>query len=240
MSNRPVASEPSELLAKLEACQHKIGYRFRDVSYLQSALTHASGASSRLGSNERMEFLGDSVLGFVICEHLYGRYPEYSEGDLTKIKSIVVSRRICAKISRDLALEDCLILGKGLMTGNGVPRSLLSDVFEAIVAGVHLDGGLEEAKRFILRLMEPEVIAAVEGYTGGNYKSALQQFAQRELGLAPIYEVVSEQGPDHSKSFEVAVRLGENVYPSGWGRSKKDAQQRAANHALTALLQDDE
>jgi ribonuclease III len=239
MSNRAIVLDPEELQAKLESCQQKIGYRFRDPGILQASLTHASGASSRLGSNERMEFLGDSVLGFVVCEHLYQRYPEYSEGDLTKIKSIVVSRRVCAKISRELSLEECLILGKGLMTGNGVPRSLLSDVFEAIVAGVHLDGGLDAAKPFVLRFVEPEIFAAIEGYTGGNYKSALQQLVQREMGIAPIYELMSERGPDHSKSFEVAVRLGERLFPSGWGRSKKEAQQRAANHALTALLNED-
>lgn len=182
-----------------------------------------------------MEFLGDSILGFIVCEYLYHRYPEYSEGDLTKIKSVVVSRRVCAKISRELDLEHCLILGKGLMTSAGIPRSLLSDVFEAIVAGVLLDGGLEAVKPFILRFIEPEIAFAIEGYAGGNYKSALQQLVQRELGIAPVYELLSERGPDHSKSFEVVVRLGDRVFPPGWGRSKKEAQQRAASHALMAL-----
>ncbi len=175
----------------------------------------------------------------VVCEHLYSRYPEYLEGDLTKIKSVVVSRRVCAKISRQLGLEECLIVGKGMMGNGGVPRSLLSDVFEAIVAAVYLDTGFNTTKEMVLRYIEPEVSLAIDGHAGSNYKSALQQYAQRELGEAPTYVLVGERGPDHSKSFHVSAKIGERVFTPAWGRSKKDAEQRAAGNAISELHSED-
>jgi len=144
---------PEEALSveeKSELCQQRIGYRFSNPNLVTSALTHASVATSRCHSNERMEFLGDAILGMVVCEEVFRSYPDYLEGDLTKIKSVVVSRRVCAKISKALGLEECLIVGRGMLK-HGMPRSLLSDVFEAIVAAVFLDGGLDEARTFILR-----------------------------------------------------------------------------------------
>ena len=223
----------------MQACQDRVGYHFKNTDLLHAALTHASGAATRLHSNERMEFLGDSILGLIVCEHLYLRYPEYLEGDLTKIKSVVVSRRICAKISRQLGLEDCLIVGRGMMGNGGVPRSLLSDVFEAIIAAVYLDGGIDTVRSMIQRLIEPEIHLAIEGHAGGNYKSVLQQYSQRELGSAPTYSLVSERGPDHSKTFLVAAKIGGTLYSPAWGRSKKDAEQRAAGNALAELHGDD-
>src|SRR3954466_12713907 len=129
----------------LERCQEVLGYRFRQPELLRSALTHASGANTRLASNERMEFLGDSVLGLVTCEQLYLRFPDYQEGDLTKIKSVVVSRRTCARLSRSLNLGDFLFLGRGisLQDSSTVSASMLADVYESLVAAIYLDGGLE-------------------------------------------------------------------------------------------------
>src|SRR5438034_9120234 len=127
----------------LEECQKSIGYQFRQPELLRAALTHASGANTRLASNERLEFLGDAVLGLVTCEQLFQRFPEYQEGDLTKIKSVVVSRRTCARISRDLNLGEFLFLGKGMSSSAAVPLSLLADVFESVVGAMYLDGGLE-------------------------------------------------------------------------------------------------
>ena len=228
---------PDELLSleeKTERCQQLIGYRFQDPSLIVSALTHASVASSRAHSNERMEFLGDSILGMVVCEQIFRSYPEYLEGDLTKIKSVVVSRRVCAKISKKLGLEKCLIVGRGMMR-HGMPRSLLSDVFEAIVAAVFLDGGLDVARKFILSHIEPEIRLAAEGQSGGNYKSLLQQMAQGDLRGTPVYRVVGESGPDHSKYFEVAAEISGRRFTSAWGRNKKEAEQRAAGNALSEL-----
>src|SRR6266851_2148714 len=163
----------------LEECQKSIGYQFRQPELLRAALTHASGADTRLASNERLEFLGDSVLGLVTCEQLFLRFPEYQEGDLTKIKSVVVSRRTCARISRILNLGDFLFLGKGMHAHAVVPASLLADVFESLVAGIYLDGGLEAAREFILRYLLPEIEREAAGAMGSNFKSLLQQVAQR-------------------------------------------------------------
>ncbi|MEZ6136119.1 MAG: ribonuclease III [Pirellulaceae bacterium] len=220
---------------KVELCQLRIGYRFTNQELIKSALTHASGAVNRLASNERMEFLGDSVLGFTICDWLFRQHDEYLEGELTQIKSAVVSRRVCARISRDLELEACLILGRGMQQAAGVPKSLLSDVYEAIIAAIYLDGGFDLAREFILRTMHDELQQAVIGHSVGNHKSALQQLAQREHGGAPIYRVLSETGPDHSKLFQISAEVKKRKFTPAWGRTKKDAEQRAAGNALAEL-----
>src|SRR6476619_7526277 len=142
----PVLSDSDDILAR---CQRRVGYFFRDTAILQAALTHASGAEHRLASNERLEFLGDSILGFVVCEMLYHQFPQYLEGELTKIKSVVVSRQTCAKISEALGLQEFLVLGKGMTTTPTVPPSVLADVFESLIAAIYLDGGHDAARQFI-------------------------------------------------------------------------------------------
>jgi len=224
-----------KMLDRLGECEKRIGYEFSDKSRLHAALTHASGADHRLASNERLEFLGDAILGFVVCDMLFERYPEYLEGDLTKIKSIVVSRQTCAKISQMLDLNDLLIVGKGMASSPSVPESLLADVFESLLASIYHDGGLDEARRFIEKHMWPEVELAVAGESGGNYKSLLQQLAQREFGTTPVYKLMDEKGPDHSKCFKVAAQLAGNNYEPAWGKNKKEAEQRAANNALSEI-----
>src|SRR5690606_15306745 len=151
------------------------GYHFQNRNLLKAALTHASGADHRLASNERLEFLGDAILGFVVCEILYQSFPDLLEGDLTKIKSVVVSRQTCAKISRALNLQEFLIVGKGMAASQNVPPSLLADVFESLVAAIYLDGGEQAARRFIENAILPEIELARTGDLGGNYKSQLQQ-----------------------------------------------------------------
>ncbi len=220
---------------KLEACQQRIAYRFRSMSLLQAALTHASGADHRLASNERLEFLGDAILGAIVCELLFHQYPDYLEGDLTKIKSVVVSRQSCAKISSSLGLHEFLIVGRGMAANREVPPSLLADVFEALLAAVYLDGGDSQARRFIHRYVGPEIEAAAAGELGGNYKSQLQQLAQREFGNTPVYQLLDEKGPDHAKCFKVCAVVGGQRFPGAWGRNKKEAEQRAARHALAEL-----
>src|SRR5262245_43069534 len=192
----------------LEDCQKAIGYHFRQPELLRGALTHTSGANTRLGSNERLEFLGDAVLGLVCCEQLYLRFPDYQEGEMTKVKSVVVSRRTCARLSRQLNLGEYLFLGKGMHAHAAVPASMLADVYESLVAAIYLDGGLDVAKRFILKYLEPEIEQVAEGAHGGNFKSLLQQVAQREFGATPQYVVLDEKGPDHSKCFKVAAHIG--------------------------------
>src|SRR5438128_1007957 len=222
----------------LEECQKTIHYRFRKPKMLRAALTHASGADTRLASNERLEFLGDSILGLVVCEQLFERFPTYQEGDLTKIKSAVVSRRACARISRTLNLGDFLFMGKGMNFHAAVPANLLADVFESLVAAIYLDGGLEAAREFILRHLMPEIEREAAGAQGSNFKSILQQVAQREFGATPRYDLLDEQGPDHHKCFKVAAVIGKHPYASAWGRNKKEAEQKAAMSALAQISGD--
>jgi len=227
-------SQPESEIS-LHRCEKRIGYRFHSQSLLRSALTHASGAHHRLASNERLEFLGDAILGAVVCEHLFRRFPEYLEGELTKMKSIIVSRATCAKISQRLGLEEFLILGKGMTTHATLPLSLLADVFESLVAAIYLDGGAEAAERFIEEHMGPEIELVAGGDHGGNFKSILQQVAQREYGTTPTYHLLDEKGPDHSKCFKISAQIGRNRYQPAWGRNKKEAEQRAARNALSEL-----
>jgi len=231
----PSRDGEAEQLARWEACEQRIGYVFSDKCLLQAALTHASGAQHRLASNERLEFLGDAILGAVVSEMLFHRFPAALEGELTQIKSIVVSRQTCARLSQSLALEEFLILGKGLSTQGEVPDSVLADVFESLVAAIYLDGGLEAARQFIRTHLGPEIDAAAEGDLEANYKSLLQQLAQRQLGVTPTYELLDEKGPDHCKSFQITAQIGTTRYPPAWGRSKKEAEQLAARNALQHL-----
>ncbi len=226
-----MASSEQEVL---DECQATIGYRFQKPELLRAALTHTSGANTRLASNERLEFLGDAVLGLVCCEQLYLRYPEYQEGDMTKVKSAVVSRRVCARISKRLQLGEFLFMGRGMHAHGDVPANILADVFEALVAAIYLDGGLEAAKTFILAHLLPEIEHAADG-GHGNHKSVLQQVAQRQFGEAPRYRVLDEQGPDHKKCFKIAAEINQHRYPAAWGINKKEAEQKAAMNALAAI-----
>src|SRR5438128_5358248 len=219
----------------LEDCQRALGYQFRQADLLRAALTHTSGADTRLASNERLEFLGDAILGLVTCEQLFHRFPDYQEGDLTKIKSVVVSRRTCARISKFLNLGDYLFLGKGMHLHTAMPASLLADVFESLVAAIYLDGGLEPARGFILKHISPEIEQVAEGAHGGNFKSLLRQVSQREFNATPQYHLLDEKGPDHSKCFKIAAAIGRQRYPSAWGRNKKEAEQKAAMNALADI-----
>jgi ribonuclease-3 len=226
---------PPQYVSIFDRCQERIEYTFKDKALLQAALTHASGADHRLASNERLEFLGDAILGAVVCELLFRLYPHYLEGDLTRIKSIVVSRHTCAKMSEAMGIQEFLILGKGMTTHPTIPPSLLADAFESLAAAIYLDGGTEAARDFLHRHLLPEIELAAGGELGNNYKSMLQQLAQREHGTTPTYQLLDEKGPDHSKCFQIAAQVGESRYPAAWGRNKKEAEQRAARNALCSL-----
>jgi ribonuclease-3 len=219
----------------LELCQSVLRYRFQNPTYLREALTHASGANHRLVSNERLEFLGDAILGAIVCSLIFRKYPDYLEGELTRIKSVVVSRRTCAKISHALGLDEFLVMGKGMGSQDETPSSVLADVFESLIGAIYLDGGMDAAEQFILRHLEAEIDATVEGQGGINYKSNLQQVAQRQFGETPTYPLLDEKGPDHSKCFQISAQIGRQRYAPAWGRNKKDAEQRAAMNALSQL-----
>lgn len=232
-SDQPSIEPVEESL--LSRCERRLGYVFNNKQLLRSALTHASGAEHRLASNERLEFLGDAILGLYVCELLFLQFPDFLEGDLTKLKSVVVSRQTCAKVSEALGLQEFLILGKGMSSSPNVPPSLLADVFESLIAAIYLDGNDNAARQFINNFIGPEVELAAAGELGGNYKSLLQQFAQRECGNTPTYHLLDEKGPDHSKCFKIAASVGGKRYQAAWGRNKKEAEQRAANNALAEI-----
>jgi ribonuclease-3 len=219
----------------LKRAQELLGHEFSDLDLLRESLTHASSASERVRSNERLEFLGDAVLGLVVCQRLFERYPNLLEGDMTKIKSVAVSRRTCAKLAKRLGLDDLLKLGSGMPSNAEMPASLSAAVFESVIGAVYIDGGLTAAEAFIAPLLDPIIDqAAVSGHQQ-NFKSVLQQYAQETLGVTPSYALLDEKGPDHAKAFEVSVQIGAQHYEPSWGASKKQAEQQAALNALLAL-----
>ena len=210
-------------------------HTFQNPDLLKEALTHASVADTRLNSNERMEFLGDAILDLIICEALYKKFPEYLEGDLTKIKSAVVSRRTCAEVSNETGLIDLLIIGKGISNREAMPSSLAAAVYESIVAAIYLDSGFEAVKAYVLRTMTPKIESIASNTHQQNYKAVLQQHAQKAMGATPVYELLDEKGPDHSKCFEVCVSVDGRRFSSAWGPNKKMAEQKAALLALEEM-----
>jgi ribonuclease-3 len=218
-----------------ERAEAILGYTFKNPDLLKESLTHASIATNRLASNERMEFLGDAVLDLIICEALYKKFPQHLEGDLTKIKSAVVSRRTCAEVSLETGLVELLIIGKGISSREAMPSSLAAAVYESIVAAIYLDGGFDVVKDYVLRTMTPKMDLISANAHQENYKAVLQQHAQKILGATPIYELLDEKGPDHSKCFEVCVTVDGRRFTSAWGPNKKMAEQKAALLALEEL-----
>jgi ribonuclease-3 len=221
--------------SKISQCEQAIEYHFRDRGLIELALTHASVSRTRIESNERLEFLGDAILGAIICEFLYHRFPDYPEGELTRVKSSLVSRTTCAIVATQLGLSRFLILGKGLMTHQQIPSSILAGVFESVVGAVHLDGGPIAVQAFVERAMAGLLDREAEPQLTRNYKSVLQQMSQKQFGATPLYHVLDEKGPDHSKCFKISAAIGSQVYAAAWGASKKEAEQRAALNALCEI-----
>lgn len=215
--------------------QQKLNYEFRDLEYLKEALLHSSAADDRRKSNERMEFLGDSVLSLVICKTLFERFPDYLEGDLTKIKSRLVSRKSCAVVANQLGLPDFMEVGKGMKSTRAMKGSVAAASLESIIAAIYLDGGMETAEAFILSSFEEMIRQADADEHQENFKSMLQQYCQRENSCTPLYELLDEKGPDHNKCFEIAVVIRHHRYPGAWGATKKDAEQKAAWNALQEM-----
>ncbi len=231
MSESSSVATDAERQEVLSECENRIGYTFKDREILQRGLTHSSCASTRLDCNERMEFLGDAVLGMVICEHVFNRYPDRREGQLTQLKSHLVSRSVCTQVGERLALHELMFVGKGLQS---IPDSLKAAVVESLIAAIYLDGGLQPASDFILRAFAPELEGCGE-LDGENYKSTLQEETQRDGSIVPKYVIIEQRGPDHAREFLVAVEIGDRQFESAWGRSKKEAEQKAAMFALEAM-----
>lgn len=223
----------------MKALEEKLGYTFRDRSLLEHALTHSSYANEHkgegTGSNERLEFLGDSVLGMVVADHLYRAHPNMPEGDLTRTRASLVCEESLYEVARTLDLGRCLRLGRGEDAGGGRTRpSILADAVESVLAAVYLDGGVEQARRIIRALiLDREWEKAVDR----DYKTALQELVQKESGWALTYRPVGERGPDHAKIFVMEVDLNGRPVGRGEGRTKKEAEQSAAKTALEKLLE---
>jgi ribonuclease III len=210
-----------------------VGHQFSDPALLELALRHASTAENPLASNERLEFLGDAVLGLVVCDLIFRRYPALREGEMTKIKSHVVSRDTCAAIAKQLSLEQLLTLGKGMQ--GVLPPSLPAAALEAVIGALYLDAGFEKAAEFIRPLVTDLVDQAAQSGHQQNFKSVLQQHAQQTLNSTPAYRILDEQGPDHSKCFKIAVEIAGRRFEACWGQTKKKAEQEAALSALREL-----
>lgn len=233
------------LADEFEDLQQRISYQFRDRDLLEHALTHksrvAEDVSGDMLDNESLEFLGDSVLGLVVADMLFRQFPELSEGDKSKIKAAVVSMQALADQAGRLELGNQLLLGKGEeKTGGRFKQGLLADTYEALIAAIYLDGGLDAAGNFIRREFQGTINAARRAdILGSDYKSALQEKVQSAGGNPPEYHVVSEDGPDHRKVFSVDVVVAGKTISHGAGRTtKKEAEQEAARLALTNLVED--
>ncbi len=224
----------------LSDIQQRIAYMFKSPELLERSLTHKSYANENRLSyhNERMEFLGDAVLNLMVSEYLMRTCPDSTEGDLSRLRAAVVSEPTLAAIAREIGLGDYILLGRGEeQTGGRNKDSLLADCLEALIASVYLDGGQEPASDFILRFFEDTIKKSCT--SGGiiDYKTELQELCQERIKQLPDYRVVSESGPDHQKQFEVDLFVKGEVYGRGIGKSKKEAEQRAAKEALELLKQ---
>lgn len=222
--------------SKVKVFEEIIGYTFKDKSLLQTALTHSSYANEMNGKfdyNERLEFLGDSVLGMITAEYLFTHHPEMPEGKLTKTRASMVCEKSLHKFAQSIKLGEFMYLGKGEINTGGRERpSILADAFESLIAAIYLDAGFEEAKKFVLGFISN---ADIEEPVITDYKTALQEIVQKNPGEYLEYFMVGESGPDHCKTFIVEVHLNNNVIGTGEGRSKKQAEQMAAKATLRLM-----
>lgn len=224
----------------MKTLEERLDYHFKDISLLENALIHSSYANEHhlggIHSNERLEFLGDSILGMVVADSLYRTFPELPEGNLTRLRASLVCENSLVLVAKELQLGAYLKLGKGEEAGGGRTRpSINADAVEAVLAAVYLDGGIDEARRIIQRFILNNMAKAYEA--SRDYKTALQELVQRKSGQVLTYHLVGESGPDHAKQFTMEVRLNEQPVGQGTGRSKKEAEQMAARAAIAKLNQ---
>ena len=224
------------MIKELEAA---IGYRFRNITYLQNALAHSSYANERwhdgLKSNERLEFLGDSILGMLVAEYLYHTFPDRPEGELTRMRADMVCEKSLAIIANRIGLGQHLLLGKGEQQGGGRNRdSILADATESVIAACYLDGGMDAARQFVDKFVLTNVPASRLSHV--DYKTMLQELVQQKRDQVLSYQLIGESGPDHDKEFKVQLCLNQQLVGTGVGTSKKRAEQAAAKDALKKLF----
>ena len=228
-------------MSGLDDLEQKTGIKFNNISLLRQALTHKSylneNPSAGVDDNERMEFLGDALLDFVVADGLYSDFPDLPEGKLTEIRISLVRKETLAEKASQLSLSKYLLMGKGEETTGGRKRpSNLANTFEALVAAIYLDQGLDQVRTFILDIFQNEISSVRAGDLAINYKALLQELTQDEYRCLPEYEVVEATGPDHDKIFYVSVSVGEAVLAIGSGKSKKTAEAEAARLAYTKSI----
>lgn len=223
----------------MRSLEEKLGYTFQNPAFLENALTHSSCANEsrgKLQSNERLEFLGDSILGMIVADHLYRNHPDLPEGELTRTRAALVCEDSLVEVAEALGLGEYLRLGKGEEAGGGRQRpSIRADAVEAVLAAVYLDGGIGSVRKIIQRYILSREVAGLT--KPRDYKTALQELVQRESGQVLQYRLTGEEGPDHNKRFFMEVELNGIPVGSGSGRSKKEAEQMAAKAAIQTLEQ---
>ncbi len=233
-------SQGPERRKELAKFQRELGVKFRRGELLEEALSHSSfvneAPDQKLPHNEKLEFLGDAVLELIMSHELFNDYPEYGEGELTKLRAAVVRKTTLAKVAKQIDIGPYILLGKGEEQGGGRKRNaLLADALEAVIGALYLDGGLEKARKFILDHFADEIERLSQDHHKMDYKSILQEITQSRFQTLPRYTVIGETGPPHDRIYEVSITIAREPYGIGKGRNKKDAQQKAARAALIKL-----
>ena len=234
------APEPDpERKKELRLFERRAGIRFKRISLLNLAFSHRSFAhesSQNIGNNERLEFLGDSVLGLIVSEHLFTAFPDRTEGDLARIKSFVVSEDSLAGIARNLKVDNFILIGKGEeFSGGRSKKAILADCLEAIIGAYFLDSGFKKCRQFILEFMVPEIMKVLENKHRKDFKTLLQEQVQKVFKTYPQYVLIQKTGPDHDKTFWMEVKIRDKTYGPGEGKNKKEAEQAAASIAYREL-----
>ena len=235
----PAVSLRPERKKELQLFERHAGIRFRELEFLNQAFTHRSFANE-LGesaeNNERLEFLGDSVLGFAVSEYLYESLPDQPEGELARIKSFVVSEASLSEIARALRVDNYILIGRGEeYSGGRSKKAILADCLEAIIGAYYLDSGFQPSRLFVRRMLIPEINKVLENRHAKDYKTLLQEYVQKRMKTYPKYKVVQKTGPDHDRTFWIEVHVGDRSFGAGKGKNKKEAEQEAARIAYDGM-----
>lgn len=226
---------------RIGEAERRLGFSFKDKDLLKIALTHRSFASEAkevVETNEKLEFLGDSILNFVITDFIFRRFPKFDEGKLAELRANLVNMDTLADLARRMDLGRCILMGRGAeLTGGREKISILADCFEAVLGAIYLDLGIEKARGFILREFRDVIFQQVTRGELADFKTVLQEYAMDKIGIMPVYEIVREEGPVHERTFYARVSIGGEILGQGMGKSKKKAERAAAKEALEALRQ---
>lgn len=224
-------------MLELNNLERELNLKFKNKETLRNAFIHRSylneHSEEELGNNERLEFLGDAVLSFIVSEYIYNKYPNHPEGDLTNFRASIVNAKVLSQIAQSLNLGEYLFLSRGEEATGGRSRQyLLANTFEALLGAIYLDQGMGEASKFVHKNLLPILADIVENQLYKDYKSKFQEIAQEQKGVTPVYRIIKEEGPDHEKEFTTGVYIGEELISQGVGRSKQQAEQEAARSGL--------